>query len=81
MVKNSIIMKILIVPLYPLVWLLTTPRGDCAEYMLYALLSAKKGMNRRNSKGDDIGLKNFPVTEGAQKALWDHTVSVTSVGE
>ncbi|KAF8881832.1 hypothetical protein CPB84DRAFT_1791458 [Gymnopilus junonius] len=56
-------------------------KGDCAEHMLSALLSAKKGMNRRNWKGDDIGMKKFPQKEGAQKALWDHTLEATSIDE
>jgi len=28
---------------------------DCAEYLLFVLLNAEKGMHRRNAKGDDIG--------------------------
>ncbi|KAH9477951.1 Oxidoreductase [Psilocybe cubensis] len=69
--------KILVIPLRPLLWLLTTPRQDCAEYMLYAMLYANKGMNRRNKTGDDIGMLKFPQAENAQTLLWEHTALVT----
>lgn len=49
----------------------------CAEYMVYALLDSKKGLSRRNEKGDDIGDQNFPNAEGAQKRLWEHSVKAT----
>ena len=67
--------------LYPLVWLFFVEPSVCAEYMLYALLDAKPGatLNRRNKTGDDIGLKAFPVAEGAEDALWTHSVEETHV--
>lgn len=49
----------------------------CAEHMLYALLDTKKGLSRRNEKGDDVGDLKFPKVEGAQQKLWDHSVEVT----
>ncbi|KDR73330.1 hypothetical protein GALMADRAFT_730089 [Galerina marginata CBS 339.88] len=77
--NKSIITRILVIPILPLLWLLTTPQADCAEYMLFALLNAKKGMNRFDQKGDDIGLKKFPLAEGAQKMLWDHSLEATTI--
>lgn len=77
--NQHIITKILVIPFRPLLWLLTTPRQDCAEYMLYALLSADKGMNRRNRTSDDIAMLKFPQAENAQTMLWEHTAMVTNV--
>ncbi|KAF8959331.1 hypothetical protein BDZ97DRAFT_1838455 [Flammula alnicola] len=65
--------------LRPLIWLTTTKQEVCAEYMLYALLDAKKGMYRRNSKADNIGMKDFPDAKDAQKLLWEHTLEATTV--
>ncbi|PPQ78308.1 hypothetical protein CVT25_011679 [Psilocybe cyanescens] len=76
--NQSFITKILVIPIRPLLWLLTTPQRDCGEYMLYALLEAKKGMNRRNKTSDDIGMLKFPLAENGQRLLWEHTAEVTS---
>ncbi|KAF8960627.1 hypothetical protein BDZ97DRAFT_1905834 [Flammula alnicola] len=65
--------------LRPLIWLTTTKQEVCAEYMLYALLNAEKGMYRRNSKADNIGMKDFPDAKDAQKLLWEHTLEATTV--
>ncbi|KAJ3504646.1 hypothetical protein NLJ89_g7828 [Agrocybe chaxingu] len=63
--------------------ILTTPQ-DCAEYVLHALLDADKGMYRRNSPGDDVGMTKFPQADGvekeeAQRRLWEHSLEVTTV--
>ena len=65
---------------------MTTFPETCAEYMLFALLDARKGVYRRDDKADDIGMKEFPTPEGdeekkdqAQKALWDHSLQATTV--
>ena len=65
---------------------MTTSPATCAEYMLFALIDADKGMYRRNSKGDEIVMKGFPTPDGdavkkeeAQKALWEHSLEVTTV--
>ena len=65
---------------------MTTSPATCAEYMLFALIDADKGMYRRNSKGDEIAMKSFPTPDGdevkkeeAQKALWEHSLEVTTV--
>lgn len=61
----------------PVFWLLTTPQSHCAEYMLHALLFAKKGMNRRNRTADDIGMLKFPEAENGEELLWEHSVEAT----
>ena len=52
---------------------------DCAEYLLFVLLNAEKGMNHRNAKGDDIGSWGFPQAVDGQECVWDHSVQLTSV--
>ncbi|KIM41370.1 hypothetical protein M413DRAFT_18928 [Hebeloma cylindrosporum] len=80
------IYKIIVFFLRPVIWLITTTPEACAEHMIFALLDADKGMYRRNEKGDDIAMKGFPTPAGdeakkeqAQKALWDHSLQVTTV--
>lgn len=59
----------------PFFWAFSTTPKDCAEYMIYAFLNADKGMYRRGSKGDDIGLHNFvAATEEQKTAFWEHSV-------
>jgi NAD(P)-dependent dehydrogenase (short-subunit alcohol dehydrogenase family) len=72
--------KLALFLLYPLVWYFFVEADVCAEYMIYALLDAKPGLvNRRNRTADDIGLKAFPMTEGAADAVWKHSVEETRV--
>ena len=66
-------------PLRPILWLISTKPEDCAEYMLFALFNAEKGMNRRDAKGDDIGNKGFPQAADGQQRVWDHSVQLTAV--
>lgn len=67
--------------LYPFIqllkWAIAIKPEVCAEYMLYALLDAKKGLSRRNDKGDDVGKVKFPEVEGAQQKLWEHSIEAT----
>ncbi|KAF8989426.1 hypothetical protein BDQ17DRAFT_1284127 [Cyathus striatus] len=68
-------MSILYYILIPIVWLtgsLMYPE-ESAEYHLYALFQGKRGMYRRNQKGDDIGMKRFPGTEVDQTKVWQHS--------
>jgi len=76
---SSWLLTILMLPLRPILWLISTKPEDCAEYMLFALLNAEKGMNRRNAKGDDIGTKGFPQADDGQQRVWDHSVQLTTV--
>lgn len=76
---SSWLLTILMLPLRPLLWLISTRPEDCAEYMLFALLNAEKGMNRRNANGDDIGTKGFPKAADGQERVWDHSVQLTTV--
>ncbi|KAF9481075.1 NAD(P)-binding protein [Pholiota conissans] len=76
---SSLLVKTAFGVMRPLIWLASTKQEVCAEYMLYTLLSAEKGMYRRNSSADDIGMKSFPGTKEAQKILWEHTVEETTV--
>jgi len=54
-------------------------KEECAEYILFGLLEAEKGMYRRNESGDDIGLTKFPQAPDGQRLLWEHTVEETIV--
>ncbi|KAF8964498.1 hypothetical protein BDZ97DRAFT_1660167 [Flammula alnicola] len=78
---SSLTTKVLSFVFRPLLWLLTIPQEENAEYMLYALLAAQKGMNRRDKKADDIGLKKFPQAKDAQKILYQHSLEETTVAE
>ncbi|KAJ3553649.1 hypothetical protein NP233_g12598 [Leucocoprinus birnbaumii] len=60
-----------------LIWAMAIEPEACAQYMLYALLDSKKGLSRRNAKGDDIGDLKFPREKGAQQKLWVHSVEAT----
>ena len=62
----------------PLLWAFATPPEENAEYMLFALLSAEKGMYRRGRKGEDIGMKKFPQAKDAQMILYEHSVAETA---
>jgi len=68
-------------PFNPLVQVAITPfstsQGDCAELMLFSLLDGKKGVYRRDEKGDEIGMKAYYGTEEGRIKLWEHTVEVT----
>ncbi|KAF9552444.1 NAD(P)-binding protein [Agrocybe pediades] len=75
--NQRLITRLLVIPLRPILWLITTPKEDCAEYMLYPLLSAESGMHRRDKRGDDIGMTKFPTAEGAAKVLWEHSMKET----
>ncbi|KJA14749.1 hypothetical protein HYPSUDRAFT_48879 [Hypholoma sublateritium FD-334 SS-4] len=61
----------------PLIWGFTIPPKHNAEYMLFGMLSAKKGLNRFGKYGDAIGMKSFPQTKDGQKLLWEHSMEVT----
>ncbi|PPQ76498.1 hypothetical protein CVT24_010859 [Panaeolus cyanescens] len=73
--------KVLNIAFRPLIWLLFTTPDISAEHMLYALLDSKPGMSLRNRYGDDVGKKNYPTAEGAQEAMWAHSVKETGVVE
>ncbi|KAF8167124.1 hypothetical protein B0H34DRAFT_645324 [Crassisporium funariophilum] len=62
---------------YPLIWLTFMTKETSAEHMLFALLYAHDGLNRRNRKGDDIGLKRFPSAKDGQKLMWQHSFEAT----
>ncbi|CCM05843.1 uncharacterized protein FIBRA_08079 [Fibroporia radiculosa] len=55
--------------LYPF----TTSVSDCAEHVLYALLSANAGAHRCDNKGDDLGKKYYYGSDEARERLWKHT--------
>lgn len=74
------ILRFIVFLLRPLVLLTTTTKETCAEFMLFALLNAEKGMYRRNQTGDDIGMEKFPQATDAQKLLWEHSIQETTVG-
>ena len=61
----------------PLIWGFTIPPQHNAEYMLFGMLSAKKGMNRFDKYGDDVGMKKFPQAKDAPRLLWEHSMEVT----
>ena len=65
------------IALAPLIWAFTIPPKKNAEYMLFGMISAKKGMNRFGEYGDNIGKKKFPKTKDAQELLWEHSLEVT----
>ncbi|PPQ70296.1 hypothetical protein CVT26_014581 [Gymnopilus dilepis] len=65
--------------LRPLIWLITVTPEECAQYMVFALLDAEKGVYRRSKKGDDIGMKAFPKAKDAQRLLWEHSLEETGV--
>jgi hypothetical protein len=80
------LLKLLVFLLRPLIWLTFTSPETCAGYILFALIDANNGMYRRNTKGDEIGMKGFPTLdrdevkkEDAQKALWEHSLEATTV--
>ncbi|KAH7929936.1 hypothetical protein BV22DRAFT_1028901 [Leucogyrophana mollusca] len=51
--------------------------GDCAEYMLYALLQGESGAFRRKPRAEII---KGPSPYGeARQSLWEHTITATSV--
>ncbi|KAF9563327.1 hypothetical protein CPC08DRAFT_632866, partial [Agrocybe pediades] len=79
LVFTNPILKGLMFLLCPLIWIITMTSEECAERMLFALLDAKEGMHRRNQYGDDIGMKAFPQSPGAQKASWEHSVAEAAV--
>ncbi|KAJ3504203.1 hypothetical protein NLJ89_g8057 [Agrocybe chaxingu] len=83
-IPSNPILKVLIRAIHPILRFFLISSADCAEYVVYALLVGEKGMHRRDSHADDIGLKKFPAADGMtaeelQKRLWDHTVQETSV--
>jgi hypothetical protein len=62
----------------PLLWAIATPPEHNAEYMLFALLAADKGMYRRGRYGEDIGMKKFPQATDAQTILYEHSIEETA---
>ncbi|KAF9524463.1 hypothetical protein CPB83DRAFT_820017 [Crepidotus variabilis] len=70
------VIQFVLLLLRPLLWLLLAKKEDASERILFAMLSADKGLRRCNEKGDDIGMKNFPATE-AGKILFEHSVKAT----
>ncbi|CAA7262288.1 unnamed protein product [Cyclocybe aegerita] len=73
------ILWLLFLPLRPLFWLLMMSAPDYAEYALFAMLDADKGLHRRDQKGNDIGMKNFPQVKDGQRLMWEHSVVETRV--
>ncbi|KAF6760706.1 hypothetical protein DFP72DRAFT_1165865 [Ephemerocybe angulata] len=73
--------------LRPLIRVVMTSTGDCAEWMVYSLLSGSKevdgvagGMFRRNNRGEDIGMDAFPnVEEEEEKLFFEHCMDAVSV--
>jgi hypothetical protein len=61
--------------MYPL----SVSQDACAEHMLFGLFNGQKGMFRRGSKGEDLGMKRYFGSEEARKKLWEHTVEATKV--
>jgi hypothetical protein len=53
--------------------------GDCAEYMLRALLDGNNGVFRKGSNGENLGKTRYFSTDEGRKKLWEHTVSETTV--
>ena len=51
---------------------LTSPE-QCGEYMLYSLLQSGEGVNRRGTRGDDLGKSPLYDDEEKRKRLWEHT--------
>jgi len=64
----------------PLARLLGVKPEDCAEYMLYPLLSkeCEKGAFFRDNHGNEVK-KNKYVTDETRKKVWEHTVEITQV--
>ncbi|KAF9471971.1 NAD(P)-binding protein [Pholiota conissans] len=77
-VNSGILAKSLSFVLGPLQWLIGTTPEKNAEYMLFGLLSAKKGMYRRGRRGEDIGMKRFLQAKDAQRILHEHSVEETA---
>jgi hypothetical protein len=68
--------------LQPLLDLVLVEPHICAEHMLYALLDANKGMNRRDKSGDEVGRAAFPeLSEEALKMFWEHSLRETITEE
>jgi hypothetical protein len=61
---------------YAILYPITIPQDESAEYMLWALFDGEKGVFRRGPRGDDIGKENYFGTEDERKGLWEHTVAV-----
>ena len=60
---------LLITLLYPV----TVSPEQCGEYMLYSLLQSGEGVQRRSSRGDDIGRSPLYDDEERRRRLWEHT--------
>ncbi|KAF7305308.1 hypothetical protein HMN09_00782400 [Mycena chlorophos] len=70
----------------PAIWAFASSPEVCAEYMLYAMLNAKKGFSRVGEKADDMGLKSFPYPDEKprkelREKVWAHTVKEVEVQE
>lgn len=78
-ILESLFMKIFVFLVKPITMLAFTRKEVCAEYMLYSLLDSKPGLNRRGTRGEDIGMKAFPPAEGVREALWEHSITETKV--
>jgi len=76
---SNVFLKILVFLLKPLIWLITVKKEVCAEFMIFALLDANKGLYRRDNNANDIGMKGFPDAPNAAKLLWDHTIEATTI--
>jgi len=77
--SNIFLKAIVLVLVRPFLWLIATKQEVCAEHMLFAMLDAKTGMYRRDEKGNDIGMKGFPLGVDAGKLLWNHTRDATDI--
>jgi hypothetical protein len=78
MLRPGILRSFLMFIFSPLIWAVATPPEQNAEYMLFALLAAKKGMYRRGRFGEDIGMKKFPQAKDAQTILYEHSLEETA---
>ncbi|PCH35022.1 NAD(P)-binding protein [Wolfiporia cocos MD-104 SS10] len=56
--------------LYPI----TVSPEDCAEYLLYALLTGGPGAHRVDNKAGDMGKRRYFGSDEARERLWEHTV-------
>lgn len=69
-VRTPLLSTVFTVLMYPF----TCSPEDCAERMLYALVHADAGAQRRDANGDDMGRKDYYGSDEARVRLWTHTV-------
>ena len=49
---------------------------DSGEYMLYALLNAGAGAQRKGERGDDLGPEGYYGGDEVRERVWAHTTEV-----